>query len=118
MSESHDQISASEPKRHIIMYFWWAHQYAGRNWSKEERWLRTTVYLVMVPIWICLFLLFCELCDIVFINYYAGELVSACVAWIAGLAVSRWLCGMFWPDRVRQAEENAGKRYGYPPVRW
>jgi hypothetical protein len=100
------------------MYIWWAHHYPGKNWSKEERWLRMMVYLVAILPFCWFLAVFDSALKLLGVEFHWAAFLSFHPAWIASPFVSRWLCGLLWPARVRKAEENAGKRYGDRPVNW
>ena len=97
---------------HLIKQAWWAAFYPGEYWSVEERWLRKTVYLVLIPVACGLIYLQASILDSFGFEKHWGALLSACTASIGGLWISRRVCGWLWPDRVRRADENAARRLG------
>ncbi|MFZ2003631.1 MAG: hypothetical protein WB697_01935 [Stellaceae bacterium] len=113
-----DQKPAEHKRRSLIMYIWWMHHYPGKDWSKEERWLRMTVYAVAIFPMSGLLGVLDSVLKLAGVEFHWAAFLSFMPSWIGGLFVSRWLCGLLWPARVRKAEENAAKRYGDRPVNW
>jgi len=113
-----DQKPATHKRRRLIMYIWWAHHYSGENWSEEERWLRKTVYLVGAVTFSFIFLPLGYGLTWFGLDEHWSAAISFVAAYLVGLPVSRWLCGLLWLERVHKAEQNAGRRYGDRPVRW
>jgi hypothetical protein len=52
------------------------------------------------------------------LNEHWAAFIIYFLVWPFGLIISRCLCKLFWPRKVRQAEENAGERRGERPVWW
>jgi hypothetical protein len=87
--------------------------YPGENWSTEERWLRMMVYVLGTLVVLATYILLICLLMWLNIDEHRAAGISGCIAWVVGIPLGRPLCSLFWPDRVRRAEENAGKRYGF-----
>jgi hypothetical protein len=80
---------------------------AGRDWSADQKWLRTTVWGVFIPVELVMFLAGDRALNMLGVEKHWAAFLSACISWNVALFLSRYLCGLFWPERVRKAEENA-----------
>jgi len=90
---------------------WWARTQPGKDWSADEKWLRRTVWGVFIPAWLAIFLAGDRALKMLRAEKHWAAFLSACISWNVALFLSRYLCGLFWPERVRKAEENATRRF-------
>jgi len=109
---------SASPRLNFSMYMWWFQYAPGKYWSYEERWLRLTVFAIAIPVVVAII----ELLSRMLMDLGLNEKRAAFIAFIASLPLaiifSRCLCTLFWPRKVRQAEENAAKRMRSSPNRW
>jgi hypothetical protein len=100
------------------MYHWWCRHRSGKDWSEEERWLRKRVFAVGLPVYFMIYVPELYILPRFGIDDLWSARISYVTGFLIGVPISRLLCGLLWPEKVRKAEENAGKRYGNRPVNW
>jgi hypothetical protein len=117
MSPKSQHPFSPDNRTHLVMYIWWTHR-SGKDWSNEERWLRKRVYLIVLFFYFPFFIPGAYVLMWFGVEDHWAARISFVTSFLITLPVSRWLCGLLWPEKVCKAEENAGRRYGYRPIRW
>jgi hypothetical protein len=101
------------------MRWWWIlrPRAIGPEWSREERQTVWRIHLIAMP----LFAVCCY--NLVMFLFERGvdpavvALGSVLSSYVVAFAIARLIALWLWPELLRQADENAARRYAGEPAR-
>jgi len=89
---------------------WWLVYYATPRWTREERLVVAAIWLINIPISICIISIVYWSLTPIHVDIHVAAVAGFFIGFPGGLFISRGVCKWLWPDFVRKADQNATKR--------